>query len=227
MTIQVKFFVINLDDRRDRLENCLFQLFSIGVTRNNITRVPAVDTRKASYESLLARFPAIEPQSIAAIKAGERKQGHHELTSGAVGCYFSHMLAYRMIVEMPAASSSSSSGDDIAVIVEDDISVVDKRRLVGLIGNLCRAFKDGTEIFFIGHIGISYMYLGLHCYAIQRKTARKLLEILPAPRMQLDWQFHRFEEAGLLRTAAAKKRYIAVLDKDSDIQADQPCNASW
>lgn len=219
-----KFFVINLDDRKDRLENAYYQLFSLGIKRDNIYRISAVDTRKASFESIVNRFPDIKHDALDSLKLGHRRKGHHELTSGSIGCYYSHMRALQEILRV------CEDDEDTVVIVEDDIKVLnrDKMRNI-LVSNPLELSKrlNDAELYFIGHIGISYMLLGLHCYAMRKKTARKLLQLLPPPQMQLDWQFHQFQKDGLLTAKAAHTMYITVLDKDSDIQYDQHCDLSW
>lgn len=106
-----QIWLINLDDRTERLESALSNLEKSGIDRKNVTRFSAVDTRNMSIEEILKEFNA-SPRSVEAVRRGYRVL-HREMTKGAIGCYMSH---YR-IWEKIAADDTKP----FQFILEDDI----------------------------------------------------------------------------------------------------------
>lgn len=108
-------FYINLDDNLHRNKQIKNILLLYGFT--NITRIPAVDTRKIDNIELVKNF--IEPNAYYTLIKNitiKRRKSHRELTKGAVGCYLSHLKIYNKIVEQNIP---------YAIIFEDDCKFVD------------------------------------------------------------------------------------------------------
>jgi len=237
----VQIYIVNLPSRDDRLQKTLSELNKAGATSDNIHLIKAIDTRTASFFEIQKRFPQILEESLVAIKNGVRDE-HHQLTSGAVGCFYSHREAWKMIM-------NSTHCEETHVIIEDDIRFVNyfEARNFLTSENMLQTKLRTCDIFLLGHVGFmpdhpilsSYKsheyppnipvgwFIGLQAYAMKQKTAQILLQNLCIPNKQLDWQLSELIPQGKLRVQAAVKRVCKVLDQDSDIQTLQPCEKPW
>lgn len=237
----VQIYIINLPSRKDRLEKTLVELKKAEVAPSNIHIIKAIDTRTASFSEIQKRFPEILEESLVALQNGVRDE-HHQLTSGAVGCFYSHREAWKMI-------QNSTHSEETHVIIEDDIRFVnyfEARNFLTSERTLQTKLRT-SDIFLLGHVGFmpdhpilslyqSHEYpaeisvgwfIGLQAYAMKQKTARTLLQNLLVPNKQLDWQLSELIPQGKLSVQAAVKRICKVFNEDSDIQNLQPCEKAW
>lgn len=94
-----------------------------------LERLPAVDMTGVSLKpgavcapeklDILRRY--VSPRTLMTMIRGERRYHHEFLSAGAVGCYLSHMAAWRKVAQQ--------HGDRGALIIEDDAAVEDANSL--------------------------------------------------------------------------------------------------
>lgn len=237
----IQVHIINLFDRNDRLQNTLQELKSSYIEEKQIHVVEAIDTRGASAADISVRFPEIKEEALAAIKNNYREE-HYQLTSGAIGCFFSHRKAWQNIAD-------TANDNEIHVILEDDIRFVNHFKAKNILtdSTFLKEKLRLCDIYLLGHVGLradhpllalhrSHEYpedivvdwfIGLQAYCIQRKTAVCLLQYLQVPVKQLDWQLSDLIPQGKITVRAATTRLCKCLDQDSDIQTAQPCYKQW
>lgn len=212
----MKTYVINLDHRTDRLAAAQVAINNMGI--ESFIRVPAIDTRSQ------VEFPKeqVLDESMAAIRRGHRLE-HHELTTGAVGCYLSHMKCWSLLKE---------SGDAFALILEDDVvfsnTSEDFDRIV-LIGQV--ELADGLDIFLLGHsfdvagperAMLVEKFYGTYAYLISASACDKLLRFALPMKYQLDSFMSELNHAEVLRTKAMLPSFVKHSGFDTDIQLHQP-----
>ncbi len=181
-----------------------------------------------------------------AIENGFRTH-HHQLTSGSFGCFMSQITALRKVVD---------GMSDVAVIAEDDISFLHYKTLPTRLREFLRdkqkisrmMHSQKIDVLLLGHTGFHRdhpllstlesridppefifpdWFMGLHFYVVTKASARKLLRLLHSPQKQIDWMIGDLVQREQVKVAAAVKRFIRVLDVDSDIQNHQPCHTPW
>jgi GR25 family glycosyltransferase involved in LPS biosynthesis len=212
----MKTYVINLDHRTDRLAAAQVAINNMGV--EGFIRVPAIDTRSQ------VEFPKeqVLDESMAAIRRGHRLE-HHELTTGAVGCYLSHMKCWSLLKD---------SGDAFALILEDDVVFRDTPEDFDRIVSIGQAeLADGLDIFLLGHtfdvagperaVSIEKFYCN-HAYLISASACDKLLRLALPMKSQLDSFMSKLNHAGVLRTKAMLPLFVRQSNFDTDIQLHQP-----
>jgi GR25 family glycosyltransferase involved in LPS biosynthesis len=212
----MKTYVINLDHRTDRLAAAQVAINNMGI--ESFIRVPAIDTRSQ------VEFPKeqVLDESMTAIRRGHRLE-HHELTTGAVGCYLSHMKCWSLLKD---------SGDAFALILEDDVvfsnTLEDFDRIVS-IGQA--ELADGLDIFLLGHtldvagpertVSVDKFYC-THAYLISALACDKLLRWALPMKCQLDSFMSKLNHDQVLRTKAMLPLFVRQSNFDTDIQLHQP-----
>ncbi|TIX92352.1 glycosyltransferase family 25 protein [Rhizobium sp. P44RR-XXIV] len=187
---QLRIYVINLDQSRDRWERLCGQAVEYDL---DITRIPAVDGRAIAEEDRLD----FHPKSF--IYHNGRK-----LLAGEYGCYRSHLLALEQFV---------ASGDKMAIIMEDDIELneklipraiatmdsVDGARLVKLVNHRLVGFKQICETAENDVIGrcLHGPQGSAACYIVNRKAAKKLLVTLKPMLLPYDVALERGWSTGV------------------------------
>ena len=212
----MKTYVINLDHRTDRLAAVQVAINNMGV--EGFIRVPAIDTRSQ------VEFPKeqVLDESMAAIRRGHRLE-HHELTTGAVGCYLSHMKCWSLL---------KHSGDACALILEDDVVFTNTPEDFDRIVSIGRAeLASGLDIFLLGHsfdvagperaMSVEKFY-GTYAYLISALACDKLLRLALPMKCQLDSFMSELNHAEVLRTKAMLPPFVKHAGFDTDIQLHQP-----
>ena len=212
----MKTYVINLDHRTDRLAAVQVAINNMGV--EDFIRVPAIDTRSQ------VEFPKeqVLDESMAAIRRGHRLE-HHELTTGAVGCYLSHMKCWSLL---------KHSGDACALILEDDVVFTNTPEDFDRIVSIGRAeLASGLDIFLLGHsfdvagperaMSVEKFY-GTYAYLISASACDKLLSLALPMKDQLDSFMSKLNHAEVLRTKAMLPPLVKHSGFDTDIQLHQP-----
>jgi glycosyl transferase family 25 len=212
----MKTYVINLDHRTDRLAAVQVAINNMGV--EGFIRVSAIDTRSQ------VEFPKeqVLDESMAAIRRGHRLE-HHELTTGAVGCYLSHMKCWSLL---------KHSGDACALILEDDVVFTNTPEDFDRIVSIGRAeLADGLDIFLLGHsfdvagperaMSVEKFY-GTYAYLISASACDKLLRFALPMKYQLDSFMSELNHAEVLRTKAMLPPFVKHSGFDTDIQLHQP-----
>lgn len=186
--------VINLDKNEQRLQRFMENYEDGDFSQLALHRLPAIDGSDVDWSKFLS------PEALEALltvqKTGFRKT-HPELTPGAVGCYLSHMQAWRTIAD---------SGRPFGIVFEDDAAIPPDALL-----QLYTALKSAPpdwDIVLLGYAGYGQLvspvltelhsFLLLHAYAISAHAARVLADsMLPITR-QVDWELSdRIKTRGL------------------------------
>lgn len=97
-------FVINLDSSVGRMKQISTQLNQLNIT---FERVPAIDGRKLSETQIKKLSFSVEDREI-------RVRFTRDLTAGEIGCFLSHKLCWRKLID---------SAEEWALIMEDDIRI--------------------------------------------------------------------------------------------------------
>ena len=212
--------VINLAANTDRLARFI-QSYKASEFRDiPLRRIEAVDGRRVDWSRYLTA-EALE-QLMTVQKSGFRA-GHPDLTPGAVGCYLSHMEAWRHIAD---------SGLQYGVVFEDDASVPP-----GALPALYKALRGvprGWDVVLLGYEGKGApvspgllrmtKFLRLHAYAITGRTARSLLSTMLPIKQQVDWELSDRTEQGLA-VYGMDPSAIPVAWQGTDIQIPLAPNA--
>lgn len=193
--------VINLGHRADRLAAFRAIYYSSDFAAVPLERLESVDGRAADW-SMLLDGPAL--QRLATVQRTGVRASHEELTPGAIGCYLSHMEAWRRV---------ASSGAPYAFVFEDD-AVVDPHALAAFEAARQQA-PPGWDILLLGCSGgrasaLSLNltrvddFLGLWAYAISADAARALHATMLPLSQQVDHEVTGRIKAGLLRIYAVQ-----------------------
>ncbi len=175
--------VINLDRRPDRLARFHTYFLQSDARHLPLTRQSAVDGSKLLADGTLT--DQLSATAVAELRdlalTGARKH-HSQLSPGAVGCYLSHVNAWRYVANQKKPW----------IIMEDDAQTPKN-----LLSEACKAWEDNRHMLEDGampallHLGIrcllqcsatsnkGYMrpaaFWGTNCYALTPDTSRHLL----------------------------------------------------
>ncbi len=198
-----KIIYINLDRRPDRNENVISQLNKINYN-GNLERFNAIDARKLDINlmpSNLFTKKAIETANNPNMKV------YTFMTKGAIGCTLSHKLVFEKILY---------GEHDYVLILEDDITFVDNfnDKLNNLLKNmpsydmLFLGYHNKNDLKKYEHYDTPYEIWGLFGYIINKKAAKRLLEVFPIT-LQIDSELPRaFPD---LKVYAVKKEEKLIL----------------
>lgn len=188
-----KCYCINLPDNIDRWNNIkkYFHEFDIDVVKYN-----AIDTR--TYSKMMKYKQFISKDAIHQLynlyKNGKRDD-HHELTPGAVGCYLSHLSVWYDAIK---------NNENYVLVLEDDTKLYSGfyEKIHETIENVP---SDWDIILFgvygVGHL-INYKYnifkvnnfVLFHCYLINVKSIKKIIDKLIPINCQVDFAVSKLSD---------------------------------
>lgn len=174
-------YLINLDRRKDRLENFMKNVKEKGLVFENLERFSAIDAKTLDDQYINSII------DISARKGAFGKREYHEELNGkgSVGCYLSHITLWRRCLDL---------GQPI-LIMEDDINFVenfmDKLRKISdfLPKKGLTLFnyqfntnpdKENEYIFKVKH------FFGLGFYTITPDFVKKIMDFLFPIKYQID-----------------------------------------
>lgn len=181
-----------------------------------LERLEAVDGRSMrDFGGLVEGGAAARLEALA--RTGTREE-HRDLTPGAVGCYLSHLRAWRRV---------AGSGAPYAFVFEDDADIP-RDTLARFHQALAQVGDRPWDVLLLGCDGegesagpnLTRMtrFLRLHAYAITPAAARRLCgEVLPI-RQQVDWELSQRAGAGRLEVYAVKPSVVGVTWQGSTVQ---------
>lgn len=233
-------FVINMDCHMQRWRDTKQQLSLLNMF--HIERVAAYDTRRWTVEQLMnLNFKGaldLDVRSLQAISNGYRVD-HHELTSGSVGCFMSHVLAWKSFVDSTAAD------DEIAFIFEDDVRLPPFCNVNMLASTLTQiAHKNQwmthCDILLLSRgkqqhkhfvhqiedieVAPVYAYFGNWAYMITKRSAGKLLEKVTVMDQQLDWKLSQLAKQGDINILGTNMPLFTTRNLKSSTQSCQHWN---
>jgi len=106
---KVKSYVINLEKNTERLKSFLNSYESSDINIIPLERFNAINGRNVNLEKYVTTDAY--DQILSAEKNGYRLR-HYELTRGAVGCFLSHTMIYKKLVD--------DSNHEVYLVFEDD-----------------------------------------------------------------------------------------------------------
>lgn len=176
----VQFFVINLDSRPDKMR--AFEAMWANATANTgeLVRISGIDGRTVDVSEVCT------PRARRHIERGYRTH-HSQLTPGAVGCYLSHLKAWRECAESKAQycvvfEDDAIIGPDfhrgLAEFVKGGGGSRDDERDMVLLGSEIHE-KDGSRVI---------KFYELHAYLVTPDSAARLSKACGSRRIsrQLD-----------------------------------------
>ena len=201
-------YVINLKHRPKRLEVFMRHRWPFGKP----VRIDAVEGASEHHTvSESARYQ-LERQR----QKGTRMD-HREATVGAVGCYASHVKAWRQCL---------ATSRQAFVIFEDDAY---PDASMSRIRAFVRSMPKGTDILLLGALlrnfvphdsnyARVYTFMQTHAYVITREAILKLMPFMLPMTQQIDWELSDHAASGTVRIYAP---YIALVKQGkygTDIQ---------
>lgn len=186
-----EIFLINLKSNKDRYNSFVQQYKKTDMRDFKLNRINAVDGRRIP-EKDMKELLSVEGYNdlIESEKRGYRIK-HHQMTRGSVGCYLSHMNAYKQFLD---------SGKEYGLIFEDDV-YLKKSDYIHSIKTTLKEIPKNWDIVLLGcvcyvcHKYKSYYdtkkFILLHSYLINRESAQKIYDILDGIKInkQIDSEF--------------------------------------
>jgi len=167
-------YLINLDRNKDRLQNFIEQWIKTDMQNKTFKRIPAVDGSKLNLSTYVSKRAYRE---INEIEMNGYRTKHYQLTPGGVGCYLSHLNAYKLI---------SESKNDYGLIFEDDVSI--PKNFYEKFNNILKDVPNDWDILLLSCHCIKCKrqeiysdvnkFIWLHCYLVRKESAKKLVDYL-------------------------------------------------
>lgn len=209
-------YVINLDRRPDRWQHILNMLQTRGFSR--IVRIAAIDGNTLTPKQLQSW---VTPEGLASLT--RERQTHEELgSSGAVGCYLSHMEAWKRIVQQQEPGFVI---EDDCVLVENILmhdKTVDPVYDVVLWGH--SALRTPVQQNLTLHAITPYqgLFWGLHFYYLTPAGAQKLLQRALPIHIQVDSYMGQLSLEQVLHMGVHHPSLAWQLSGTTDVQTACP-----
>lgn len=218
--------LINLDRDVQKLTSVTERLQSAGIT---FERIPAVDGSALTQDDLHRRCTAT---------------CKHYCPKGAIGCFLSHVEAWRVV---------ASRGLARALVLEDDVGFTTGG--VELISEALEELPQGWHVMLCGcftcqtemavervagiargappgrdiseHVRVPSQTYGSQAYVVSLEGARKLLELLPKASWHVDWALGGARQRGLMLYSTKPNATYQVDMKQSSIASKAPILLNW
>lgn len=208
-------WVINLARNPDRLNSFLRAYRASDLSSIPVERVDAIEGRQVDWSRFLTS-EALE-RLVTMQRTGHRVS-HPDLTPGAVGCYLSHVQAWRSIARARAG---------YGFVFEDDTHDIPHDTLARFKQALAHVPLD-WDVLLLGcegtgtPVGPGVMrmdsFLRMHAYAISAAAARSLSDVVMPIRQQIDWELSGRIPSGL-KVYALHPPYVLTKWVGTDIQS--------
>lgn len=216
-------FCISLNERDDRREriNKNFDFF-------NIIFFEAVDTRQERLKLYKNLMEEDSYQKLIRNNEKNTREYHHDLTSGAVGCFLSHLHVYQYIVNHSL---------EYSLILEDDtkptvynykeylqylFSNIPKDADIVLLHYILPQVKKHNIIKVNTALSTvqpdKFQFWCLDSYIITRKGAKKILDNFNKITMQIDSFLAKLHREGKINIYITNKQYTTQSDSKTDVQ---------
>ena len=207
--------VINLAHRPERLASFVNSYKGSDLGGVPLRRVDAVDGRTIDWSRFLAP-EALE--RLVTMKRNGYREGHPDLTPGAVGCYLSHVDAWREI---------ASSGAPYGLVFEDDTILSTPVRPA--LKHAMQEAPSDWDIILLGYQGTGMMesnhlirisqFLGLWAYAVSARAAERMCTRVFPIRQQLDWEITHLISSEKLKVYGVHPMTLKLKMWPTDIQS--------
>ena len=223
--------VINMERRPDRLRCVLLYLTASDIGAVPVYHLAAHDGSKIDYRNGLLTEEATKEMD--ALRVTRVRNFHAQLSPGAIGCYLSHVDAWRYVSE---ASGADKEGP--YMVLEDDARV--PQVIAGPLATawaICFAEAAGAPFILLAHIiclarcghrtdglVIPERFWSTQAYVLNGRTADALLAAGMFPiDVQIDSQLQYYRNSGLLNIYAYD--LFENGGTDTDIQVNIRSNA--
>jgi GR25 family glycosyltransferase involved in LPS biosynthesis len=217
--------IINLDRRPDRLRRVMNYLSASDLNAVSSYRLPAHDGSKIQYDNGLVSDQGL--RELAELRRSGIRDFHAQLSVGAIGCYLSHIDAWRFVAEQ-----GKRDPEAYYLILEDDARVPQAAKALTEKGwQMAKAASAGKPFLLLGHIiclsGCGRQANGLivpdrfwsfQAYYLNGQTATALLEAGMFPiDVQIDSQVLYYRNQGVLNIYAYNIMQDAPIDTDIQV----------
>jgi GR25 family glycosyltransferase involved in LPS biosynthesis len=205
-----RIIYINLDRRPDRNENVINELSKIDY-KGPVVRFKAVDAKELNFKSLAKNLFTDESIKTA---LDDNKGLYTLMTKGGIGCALSHGYIYANIL---------AGSDEYVLILEDDIWFDDN--FDKILKDTLKNINYDYDVLWLGYhtkinkkllnnVDVPLKLWGLFGYIINKKAAKKFLEVFPLT-LQIDSELPRaFID---LKVYALKENDRIVLSEPSQV----------
>ena len=210
---KIPTIVINLDRRPHRMRRFLFNMTLLR-SRLQLWRLPAIDTTELKRPQQQIEN-LVSGDALYRLKQGQRVAKSDLPSSGAIGCYLSHLMALRW------CEKSSHEG---ILILEDDVvfrALRVARAGMSLVKRIMPSIseQDGPDLVLLGYRNKSAdrlwpgtaikpikQFFGLYAYYVTKQGATKILDSQCLPiAMQIDGHIGCLATCGRLNVQGLTK----------------------
>lgn len=211
----INIYLINLKRNPERLENFKKNYDKTDLYPIKLNVIEAIDGKKIDAKAITSE-KAYKELSDAERKGFRTK--HYQITRGAIGCYLSHLKAYKAIAK---------GEKDYGLIFEDDVKF-NTNELLQELQNRVRTIKSDWDIMLLGcvcYVCNSYKehydaqkFILLHAYLVKKESAKKILELLDGKPIekQIDSKFSDLTASGQLKVVCLKE--MLAIQNNADYQ---------
>lgn len=209
--------VINLKQNAVRMSR-----FADAYMRGDLATVPLVRVDAVDGQSVdLGTYVGADAlERLDKMRATGVRERHQDLTPGAVGCYLSHVKAWRIIADSGAAYGFVFEDDaDLPPRVAAKFEEV-RAQIPGDSWDIVLLGYDGTGSPVNSSVLKMTTFLRLHAYVVSADAARRLISGMMMPvQEQVDWAISRRVRDGALEVYGAHPAFVGVAWQGTDIQS--------
>ena len=171
----IKSYIINLEKEKEKYNLCLKNLTKINIKPERFNAIYVENENDEEIKKIT--YPSVQYT----IKNG--RSTHNNIGSkGAIGCYLSHTILWQMLL---------NSDEEMFLIFEDDVDInINNNNFTNKINKTINLInKNDWDIIYLcyftfnlqhnnkSYFKINNLIYGTHSYIINKKGARKLLEL--------------------------------------------------
>lgn len=207
-----KIFMINLEKRKDRLNN-FDNKYKNSDIKINYELFKAINGKQIDISKFISQTTYNE---LLQTERNKKRKYHYQLTRGAIGCYLSHINIWKTILD---------NNIEKAIIFEDDV-VIPKNTNI-LLEKYTRSIPNDYDIILLGcnciecdnkgNYKVVKKYWGMYAYIITKKCIDKIYNKMLPIKQQIDSELSDLSNE--IKIYATKKNIIPHTNiGNSDIQ---------
>jgi GR25 family glycosyltransferase involved in LPS biosynthesis len=211
-------YLINLKKREDKKQDFMNDFNKSDLNDAELILYYAVDGSKIDMNNVPLTEKAKDEYND--FKKINKRRHHHQLTNGAIGCYYSHYNVWKLF---------ENNKNDISMVCEDDTNLPKLNTVQNALYNV----PDDWDILLLGHRGMKGKQINryikqvdkfycTHCYLMNKNFIRKVNEnihlLFPIGK-QLDSAMSDLCEMGILNMYACTVDYVIQKNLGTNIQS--------
>jgi hypothetical protein len=224
----LKVILINLDKRKDRLQSLITSYYQSDLSDvTDLYRLSAIDGRK-QLDDILPLMSENATKEFSMYKKSGKRLGHHSLTDGGLGCYMSHVLAWKNVKEfgVPCIVAEDdifipkNTYDNINEITQLVEGIPRNRPYIILFYSICKSYSwDNLECVPIENgLYKANQFWSTAFYYVTPEAAAVMLDNIFPIHYQIDHAMSKWNRDGLI-DIFYKHNIVDMAMNDSDIQA--------